>query len=462
MRAEGDRGLQYYRNIVETIGRTPLVRLSRVNRGLKPLLLAKVESFNPGGSVKDRIGTTIIDAAEREGLLKPGGTIVEATSGNTGVGLAMVAAVRGYKLICTMPDKMSQEKINLLKAYGAEVHIAPTAVAPDHPDSYYEVAKRLARDIPGAFHANQYYNPENPRAHYLTTGPEIWEATGGQIDVFVCGMGTGGTISGVGKYLKEKNPKVQIVGADPVGSILCEYFRTGKMGQARTYKTEGIGEDIIPGTTHFEYIDRIVTTTDYEAFNIARRVSRDEGILIGSSGGAAVSAALAVSRELDERQVVVVLLPDTGERYLSKVHSDAWMRDNRLLDTHYVKVGEVLERKKSMDIPALVSVAEGEPIRSALELIKRYNISQLPVTRNREIVGCVDEGDITSAVLENVQSLDQPVGTITHDPLVSVSASESVEQAIKLLANRNAVLVEEVGAPRGILTRFDLIEYVAV
>ena len=461
MRVEGDRGLQFHRNIVETIGRTPLVRINRVNRGLKPLLLAKLEAFNPGGSVKDRIGSTIIDAAERAGLLKPGGTIVEATSGNTGAGLALVATVRGYKLICTMPDKMSQEKINLLKAYGAEVHIAPTAVPPEHPDSYYEVAKRLAREIPGAFHANQYFNPENPRSHYLTTGPEIWEQTGGQIDVFVCGMGTGGTISGVGKYLKEKNPSVQIVGADPLGSILCEYFYTRKMGHARTYKTEGIGEDIIPGTTHFEFVDRIITTTDFESFNMARRVSREEGILSGSSGGAAMTAALTVAGELDERQVIVVLLPDTGERYLSKVHSDAWMRDNRLLDTHYVKVGEVL-RRKSVDIPALVSVAETEPIRSALELIKRYNISQLPVTREREIVGCVEEGDITSAVLENVQSLDEPVRRIMHDPLVMVSAGESVDQAIKLLANRNAVLVEEVGEPQGILTRLDLIEYVAV
>jgi len=461
MRVEGDRGLQFHRNIVETIGRTPLVRINRVNRGLKPLLLAKLEAFNPGGSVKDRIGSTIIDAAERAGLLKPGGTIVEATSGNTGAGLALVAAVRGYKLICTMPDKMSQEKINLLKAYGAEVHIAPTAVPPEHPDSYYEVAKRLAREIPGAFHANQYFNPENPRSHYLTTGPEIWEQTGGQIDVFVCGMGTGGTISGVGRYLKEKNPSVRIVGADPLGSILCEYFYTRKMGHARTYKTEGIGEDIIPGTTHFEFVDRIITTTDFESFNMARRVSREEGILSGSSGGAAMTAALAVAGELDERQVIVVLLPDTGERYLSKVHSDAWMRDNRLLDTHYVKVGEVL-RRKSVDIPALVSVAETEPIRSALELIKRYNISQLPVTREREIVGCVEEGDITSAVLENVQSLDEPVRRIMHDPLVMVSAGESVDQAIKLLANRNAVLVEEVGEPQGILTRLDLIEYVAV
>ena len=461
MRKAGDQGIQYFPSIVETIGRTPLIRLARVARGLKPLVLAKVESFNPGGSVKDRIGVSIIDSAERSGKLKPGGTIVEATSGNTGVGLALVAATRGYKLICCMPDKMSQEKINLLKAYGADVHIAPTAVPPDHPDSYYEVAKRLAREIPGAFHANQYYNPDNPRAHYETTGPELWEQTGGQIDVFVAGMGTGGTISGVGKYLKEKNPKVQIVGADPAGSILCEYFYTKQMGHARTYKTEGIGEDIIPGSTWFEYIDRVVTHNDHEAYNWARRVSREEGILLGSSGGAAIAVAIKVAEELDERHVLVVLLPDTGERYLSKVHSDAWMRDNRLLDAHFVKVGEVL-RRKSSEVPALVAVAESDHVRVALDLFKRYNISQLPVRRNGEIVGCVDESAIMSRVLEDAHALNTPVSRIMDKPLMRITTEDSVDQAIKLLAGRNAVLVDESGEARGILTRIDLIEYVAV
>lgn len=460
MRAEGDQGLCYYRNIVETIGKTPLVRLNKVSRGLKPLILAKVESFNPGGSVKDRIGHAMIDAAEREGKLKPGGTIVESTSGNTGLGLAMVAAIRGYKCICCIPDKMSQEKINLLKAYGADVHVAPTAVPPDHPDSYYEVAKRLAREIPGALHANQYFNPENPRAHYLTTGPEVWEQTGGQVDVFVGGIGTGGTISGVGKFLKEKNPEVQIVAADPQGSILAEYFQTGKIGQARTYKTEGIGEDIIPATIDFEVIDRVITTTDHEAYNWARRVSREEGILIGSSGGSAITAALTVARELDERHVIVVLLPDTGERYLSKVHSDEWMRDNRLLDTHFVKVGEVLDAKSS-EVPPLVAVRESDSIRQALELIRKYNISQLPVTRDDEIVGAVEEGMIMSTVLEDAHVLDSPVREIMREPLTRVSSTDSVDHAINLLANRNAVIVDDAGRPQGILTRYDLIEYVA-
>jgi cystathionine beta-synthase len=459
MSAQDNRQISYFNNIVDAIGRTPLIKLNHVTRGLKPLILAKVEAFNPGGSVKDRIGVTIVETAEREGKLRPGGTIVEATSGNTGVGLALVAATRGYKLICCMPDKMSQEKINLLKAYGADVHIAPTAVPPEHPDSYYEVAKRLAREIPGAFHANQYYNQDNPRAHYETTGPEIWEQTAGQIDVFVCGMGTGGTISGAGRYLKEKNPKIQIVGADPAGSILCEYFYTGKMGHARTYKTEGIGEDIIPGTTHFQYIDRVITHNDHEAYNWARRVSREEGLLIGSSGGAAVAVALKVAEELDERQLLVVLLPDTGERYLSKAHSDAWMRDNRLLDAHFVKAGEVL-RRKSSEMPGLVAVSESDLLRDALDLIKRYNISQLPVRRNGEIVGCVEESAIMSRVLEDAHALDVPVGRIMDKPLMRISVEEPVDQVVKLLAGRNAVLVEETGEAKGILTRIDLIEYV--
>jgi len=461
MRVEGDRGIQYAKDVVETIGRTPLVRLNKVTRGLKPLVLAKVESFNPGGSVKDRIGFAMINAAEKKGLLKPGGTIVECTSGNTGIGLALVAATRGYRLIVTMPDKMSQEKINLLKAYGAEVVVTPTAVPPDHPESYYEVAKRLAREIPGAFHSNQYYNPDNPEAHYLTTGPEVWEQTGGQVDVFVGGMGTGGTISGVGRYLKEQNPRVQIVGADPVGSILAEYFYTKKIGEARTYKTEGIGEDIIPTATLWDQIDRIIKTTDHEAYNWARRVSREEGILIGSSGGAAITAALTVARELDERHVIVVLLPDTGERYLTKVHSDEWMRDNRLLDTHFVRVGDVL-RKKSKDLPALVAIEDSEPIRNALALIRRYNISQVPVKRGGEVVGSAEEAAIMSSVLEDAHALDVPVAKIMHPPLGRVDARESVDQAIRLLADRNAVLVEETGQLCGILTRFDLIEYVAV
>lgn len=313
-----------YANILETIGNTPLIRLNKVTAGLDVEVLAKMESFNPGGSVKDRIGIAMIKDAEERGLLKPGDTIVEPTSGNTGIGLAMVAAIRGYKMVFVIPDKMSEDKINILKAYGAEVIITPTAVPPDSPESYYSVAKRIAEERK-AFMPSQYFNPKNPEAHYKTTGPEIWEQTDGRLDYFVAGMGTGGTISGVGRFLKEKDPKIKVIGVDPEGSILKHYFETGKLGEAHTYDVEGIGEDFIPGTTHFQYIDEIRKVTDKEAFEMARRLAREEGMLVGGSAGAAVHVALQVGREASTSRIVV-LIPDTGERYLKKFYSDEWMR----------------------------------------------------------------------------------------------------------------------------------------
>ncbi len=455
-------GHTYSENILQTIGNTPLVRLNRVAQGLKPLILAKVEYFNPGGSVKDRIGVHIIEKAEKAGLLKPGGTIVESTSGNTGCGLAIAAAVKGYKLIVTMPDKMSREKINLIKAYGARVIVTPTAVPPDSPESYYEVARRLSREIPGAFLANQYFNPDNPEIHYRTTGPEIWGQTGGRIDAFVAGMGTGGTISGTGRFLKEKNPKIRIVGADPDGSILREQFENGRHGPARSYLVEGIGEDIIPGTLDFGVIDQILTIDDRSSFRIARRLAREEGILCGGSAGTAVEAAFRIAETMNEDQVVVALIPDTGERYLSKLHNDEWLRDNRMVDPEAARAGDVV-RAKGAALPSLVSVGGEDPIREALRLIRAHNVSQLPVQGpDGSFVGTVLESNLMAGLIEGSMHLEDAVSSRMEPPLPRIAADTAVAEAARKLADRDAaLLVVDGDRIIGILTRFDLIEYVA-
>jgi cystathionine beta-synthase len=320
------------KNILEAIGHTPLVRLTRLTKGLKCPVYVKADYLNPGGSVKDRIGLSMIDEAERKGLLKPGGTIIEGTSGNTGMGLALVAAVRGYKMVFTITDKQSKEKVDLLKALGAEVIVCPTAVEPADPRSYYSVAKKLAREIPNSFYPNQYDNPMNPEAHYRTTGPEIWEDSEGEITHFVCGMGTGGTISGVGKYLKEKNPKIKIIGVDPVGSLYYEKVKSGTVGKALTYVVEGIGEDFFPSTMNLEILDDILQVNDEECFVVARRLVKQEGIFTGGSGGGCISAALKVAEKLGPHDFVVAFLPDTGMRYLSKVYNDGWMRERGYVD----------------------------------------------------------------------------------------------------------------------------------
>jgi cystathionine beta-synthase len=449
----------YKSSLLELIGSTPLVKLNRIAADVKPLVLAKLEYLNPGGSVKDRIAWRMVEAAEKEGLLRPGGTIVEATSGNTGFGLALVAAIRGYRLIITMPDKMSREKIQALRAMGAEVLITPTHVPPDSPESYYQVARRIASEIPGAFLANQYFNPQNPEAHYLTTGPEIWEQTGGKVDVFVAGIGTGGTISGVGRYLKEKNPDVRVIGVDPEGSILREYFQTGKLGEARPYKVEGIGEDLVPDTFHPEYIDEIVTVGDRESFLTARRLAREEGMFVGGSSGTAAYAALQIARQLDEEKTVVVLFPDGGSRYLSTFYSDEWMRQNRFLEPEKITLQDLLEAK-SRDIPALVALGPEQPVREAITLMRRYEISQLPVLENGRSAGCVEEGTLLSQVLENEQLLDRPVRSVMAEPLPVLDAAENVGKARSLLAGKApAVLVGHFGRIIGIVAKSDLIEF---
>src|SRR6185436_10187465 len=352
----------------------------------KAPVLAKLEAFNPGGSVKDRIGLAMVEAAERSGRLAKGGTIVECTSGNTGLGLAMVAAVKGYRAVFCMPDKVSIEKVNLLKAFGAEVVLSPTAVEPESPESYYSVARRIEKDRPGAVLMNQYHNPANPEAHYRTTGPELWDQTRGRITHFVTGMGTGGTISGTGRYLKEKNPKVQVIGADPVGSILKAYHETGKSTEAQTYKIEGVGEDFIPTATDFKVVDRVISCNDRDGLNTARRLAREEAIFVGGSAGMAAWVAFEVAKTLTPNDLVVVLLPDTGERYLSKVHSDEWMRDNHLLDPEATRVQEMMGGR-GRKLPRLLSLQADEPVRRALQMVEQNDITQIPVFRGKELVG---------------------------------------------------------------------------
>lgn len=451
----------YFEDILATIGRTPLVRLNKIAGDHKSLLLAKLESFNPGGSVKDRIGFNIIAAAEREGRLKPGGTIVESTSGNTGLGLALAAVVKGYKLICTIPDKQSREKINLLKAFGARVVVCPTNVAPDSPDSYYEVAKRIVRDTPNAILANQYHNQENPLSHYKTTGPEIWEQTAGQIDYLVGGVGTGGTMSGCGRYLKEKNPKIKVICADPEGSILKQYHETGTMGEPRPYAIEGIGEDMIPTTVHFQYFDEIRTVADRDALNITRRLSREEGILSGSSAGAALIVARQVAHEAPPGSVIVVILPDTGERYLSKVHNDAWMQEQGFLEAGLVPLRDLVQAKKGRT-PAMITVAAADPARRALAIMEDHNVSQLPVMDGERMIGSLSEGGLMARAFKDAGALDRACAALMETPFPRADADDTVQKAIDVLANSaNAVVVEEMGNPIGILTRYDVIRYAA-
>ncbi len=453
--------VRFHETVLETIGRTPLVRLRKVARHCPCPVLAKLEYFNPGGSVKDRIGLAMVEAAEREGRLKPGGTIVECTSGNTGVGLAMVAAIKGYHAVFCMPDKVSSEKVNLLKAFGAEVRLSPTAVPPESPESYYSVARRIARERPGAYLTDQYSNPANPEAHYRTTGPEIWEQTGGRITHYVAGMGTGGTISGAGRYLKGKKPGLEVVGADPVGSILKAYHETGKITEAHTYKIEGVGEDFIPAATDFGVIDRVVACTDRDGLNLTRRLAREEAIFVGGSSGMAAWVALEIAKHLPPTDLVIVLLPDTGERYLTKVHNDAWMRDNHLLDPRSTRVSELVSSKANR-LPALLKVEAGEPVRRALTLVEQHEVTQLPVFRNGEVVGTVYDNEILKVVLGDVAALDRPVESLMGDPLPVVRSDQSVDDVTRLLAARNpAVLVREDGAVVGILTRFDMLQFIA-
>ena len=451
-----------YGSVLETIGWTPLIRLTRVTRGIRTPVYGKADFFNPGGSVKDRIGLPIIEQAERDGTLRPGGVIVEGTSGNTGVGLAMAAALKGYRCIFTMPDKMSQEKVRLLKAFGAEVIITPTAVPPDHPDSYVMMAKRIAAETPNAVLANQFYNDANPAAHEATTGPELWEQTEGRITHFVAAAGTGGTLTGVGRFLKSKNPKIQIVAGDPQGSILAEYWRSHGANkiEGTPYKVEGIGQDKIPGTLDMSVIDEFQTVSDKDAFATARRLTREEGLFVGGSAGLIAYVALNVARRInDPDALVVTFLCDTGERYLSKVYSDEWMRENQLLDADRATIAQVINLKPG-GAPVLVSTAPGAPVRQALRLMTLHDISQLPVMDGVVCVGSVNEHTLTAKALENPKLLDTTVGDVMEAPFPIIDVNTPVDNVAKLLSKTNpAVLVQSHGQVQGIATRGDLLQY---
>ena len=449
--------MKYSQSILDLVGNTPMVRLHKVTAGYKPTILAKLEELNPGGSVKDRIGLTMVEDAERTGKLRPGGTIIEPTSGNTGHGLAMVAAIKGYKMIFVMPDKMSAEKISLLRAYGAEVVVCPTNVERESPQSYYSVADRLSREVPGAFQPNQYFNPRNPEAHYATTGPEIWDQTQGRIDVFVAGMGTGGTISGVAKYLKERKPSVHIVGADPEGSLYS--------GPIAPYKVEGVGEDFIPGTMDIKIVDQIVQVTDKESFMAARRLAREEGILVGGSSGLALHAALEVAREREADDVIVVLFPDTGRNYLSKFFNDEWMRQNGYLARlGAVRIQEVLDSHPK-GLPQLVTVEAAKSVGEAIDLMQRYGISQLPVveeSNGRGVVGTLQERTLLDRVYRDPAVVTTAVSAAMDPPMSQVAVDSSLDDAFEpLLRGEQAVLVVQNDKPVAVITRADLLEFVA-
>ncbi len=470
------RPMQYAETILGLVGGTPLVRLTRVTRDLgpvadQPLILAKLEALNPGGSVKDRIGLPMIEAAERAGLLKPGGTIIEPTSGNTGHGLAIAAALKGYRCIFVMADKQSTEKQSLLRAYGAEVVLCPTNVEPESPESYYSVAARLARDIPGAFKPDQYWNQENPAAHEVSTGPEIWDQTDGRITHFVASVGTGGTITGTGHYLKSRNPDITIVGADPEGSVLSG-------DTARPYLTEGIGEDFFPGTYDPTVVDRWVRVSDRDAFAMARRITREEGILAGGSCGTAVIAALDEARRLMREApaqardaVMVVILPDSGRSYLSKIYNDEWLRANGLMATTgaVVRVGQLLaDRHHGSDLPDVILARTTDTVGAAIDMLQRYGISQMPVSQEPQgdvlagIVGSISEQGLLDRAYRNPEIVERTVGEVMGRPFPTVALEASVDEAFALLSEgATALLAVRAGRPAGVITKLDLLEYLA-
>src|SRR5499427_4186036 len=450
--------MNYHQSVLELIGNTPLIKLNRLSKGLKPLILAKMENLNPGFSVKDRIGISMINAAEREGKLKPGGTIVEATSGNTGIGLAIAASVKGYKCIFVMTDKASAEKSRYLKALGADVVITPVSAKPGTPDHYVSTARRIAAETPNSFYPDQYSHPGNPEAHYRTTGPELWEQTEGRITHFVSGIGTGGTISGTGKFLKEKSPDIRIIGADPFGSIYKTYKETGKVPETTPYLVEGIGQEVLPGNAHMQYVDEVINISDRDSFETARLLSRVEGIFCGGSTGTNCAAALRVARDLDETAVVVFVVCDTGEHYLSKFHSDEWMKEKRLLEPQKITAGLMSETKSKSAPRALVTVAPRDLVSDALAKMNEMGLSQIPVMEDGRSVGSLRENHLLSKVFNERDLLDEPVSKVMDKSFPTVDVDDDVNVVSRKLRASPAVLIEEYGRITGIITRHDLLD----
>ncbi len=447
----------WYNSIVEIIGNTPMLRLTRIAPGIKPILLAKLEYLNPGGSVKDRIGMAMIEDAERRGLLKPGGTIIEGTSGNTGMGLALAAAMKGYKCIFTMPDKMSQEKIDLLRAFGAEVIVTPTAVEPDDPRSYHSVAHRLNREVPNSYFPNQYDNPSNPQAHYETTGPEIWNQTEGKVTHFVCGIGTGGTIVGAAKYLKEKNPKIKVIGVDPEGSIYAEYFKSGKFPDSHPYKVEGIGQDSMPKIMDFTNIDEVITVSDKDSFLVTRQLAKKEGVFAGGYTGTAMFAALKIAATLTEHDMVVVIIPDHGSGYLSKLYNDTWMKDNQYLEPRFKLTASDVTYGRRGKRP-LINVGIQATLMQATSLMEQNDISQLPVIEDGIIIGSLTENKVLSILVSNPALREHKVKEFLDKPFPVVEEKVSIENIYKMLDKETAaVVVKHEDNSLDIITKSDLI-----
>ncbi|HEY0320955.1 MAG TPA: pyridoxal-phosphate dependent enzyme [Pyrinomonadaceae bacterium] len=450
--------MNYYDNILNLIGHTPLVKLNRLTEGIKATVLAKMESLNPGYSVKDRIGVAMIEAAEREGQLKPGGTIVEATSGNTGIGLALAAAVKGYRCIFVMTDKASVEKVRYLKAMGADVVVTPSSAKPGTPDHYVSTAKRIAGETPNSFYPNQYAHPANPEAHYRTTGPELWEQTEGKITHFVAGLGTGGTISGTGRFLKEKNPDIKIIGADPYGSVFKTYKETGKLVEATPYLVEGIGQEVVPENVHIRYVDKIINVTDSESFELSRQLGRQEGIFCGGSTGTNLAAALRVARDLDETGLVVFIVCDTGEHYLTKHHSDEWMKEKRLLEPQKITAGLISGTKGEHAPKSIVAANPDDRVKDVLAKMDELGLSQIPVLDDGQSIGSLRENRVLAKVLDNRDLLESSVSEVMEPSFPVIDVDAQASEVKHHLHNYPAVLVTEYGRIVGIITRHDVLD----